>query len=107
MSTVFHPRTDRQLEQTNQGLEQYLWFYVDAKQSNWAQLLSIAEFAHNSWGNESTGQSPFDLLMGYHPRAEWTTVASPIPQVTLRLEQIQEARDRAKTAMIKAQQGWE
>jgi hypothetical protein len=45
--------------------------------------------------------------MGYHPRAEWTTVASPIPQVTLRLEQIQEARDRAKTAMIKAQQGWE
>jgi hypothetical protein len=43
----------------------------------------------------------------YHPRAEWTTVTSPIPQVTLRLDQIREARDRAKTAMIKAQQGWE
>jgi hypothetical protein len=107
MSTAFHPRTDGQSERTNQGLEQYLRFYVDAKQSNWAQLLSIAEFAHNSWRNESTGQSPFDLLMGYHPRAEWTTVTSPIPQVTLRLEQIQEARDRAKAAMIKAQQGWE
>jgi hypothetical protein len=107
MSTVFHPRTDGQSERTNQGLEQYLRFYVDAKQGNWAQLLPIAEFAHNSWRNESTGQSPFDLLMGYHPRAEWTTVASPIPQVTLRLEQIQEAHDRAKTAMIKAQQGWE
>jgi hypothetical protein len=107
MSTVFHPRTDGQSERTNQGLEQYLQFYVDAKQGNWAQLLSIAEFAHNSWRNKSTGQSLFDLLMGYHPRAEWTTVASPIPQVTLRLEQIQEARDRAKTAMIKAQQGWE
>jgi hypothetical protein len=53
------------------------------------------------------GQSPFDLLMGYHPRAEWTTVASPIPQVMLRLEQIREVCDRAKTAMIKAQQGWE
>ena len=45
--------------------------------------------------------------MGYHPRAEWTAVTSPIPQVTLRLDQIQEAHDRAKTAMIKAQQGWE
>jgi hypothetical protein len=45
--------------------------------------------------------------MGYHPRAEWTTVTSPIPQVTLRLDQIREARDRVKTAMIKAQQGWE
>jgi hypothetical protein len=107
MSTAFHPRKDRQSERTNQGLEQYLRFYVDAKQGNWAQLLPIAEFAHNSWRNESTGQSPFDLLMGYHPRAEWTTVTSPIPQVTLRLEQIQEVCDRAKTAMIKAQQGWE
>jgi hypothetical protein len=46
MSTAFHPRTDGQSERTNQGLEQYLQFYVDAKQSNWAQLLSIAEFAH-------------------------------------------------------------
>jgi hypothetical protein len=107
MSTAFHPRTDGQSECTNQGLEQYLRFYVDAKQSNWVQLLSIAEFAHNSWRNESTGQSPFDLLMGYHPRAEWTTVTSPIPQVTLRLDQIREAHDRAKTVMIKAQQGWE
>jgi hypothetical protein len=107
MSTAFHPRTDGQSEHTNRGLEQYLQFYVDAKQSNWAQLLSIAEFAHNSWRNESTGQSPFNLLMGYHPRAEWTTVTSLIPQVTLRLDQIREARDRAKTAMIKAQQGWE
>jgi hypothetical protein len=107
MSTVFHPRTDGQSECTNQGLEQYLRFYVDAKQSNWAQLLSIAKFAHNSWRNESAGQLPFDLLMGYHPRAEWTTVTSPIPQVTLQLDQIREACDRVKTAMIKAQQGWE
>jgi hypothetical protein len=93
MSTTFHPRTDGQSERTNQGLEQYLRFYVDTKQGNWAQLLPIAEFAHNSWRNKSTGQSPFDLLMGYHPRAEWTTVASPIPQVMLRLEQIQECHE--------------
>jgi hypothetical protein len=107
MSTVFHPRTDGQLERTNQGLEQYLQFYVDAKQGNWAQLLSIAKFAHNSWRNESTSQSLFNLLMGYHPRAEWTAITSPIPQVTLRLDQIQEARNKAQTAMIKVQQGWE
>jgi hypothetical protein len=49
MSTAFHPRTDGQSECTNQSLEQYLRFHVDAKQGNWAQLLPIAEFAHNSW----------------------------------------------------------
>src|SRR5580704_2808125 len=107
MSTAFHPRTDGQSERTNQSLEQYLRFYVDSNQSNWAQLLSLAEFAHNSWRNESTNQSPFDLIMGYQPRAEWTAVRSPIPQVTLRLDQIREAREKARAAMIKAQQGWE
>jgi hypothetical protein len=40
--------------------------------------------------------------MGYHPRAEWTTVQSPIPQVTLRLDQIREARGQAQAVMIKA-----
>jgi hypothetical protein len=107
ISTAFHPCTDRQSERTNQGLEQYLQFYINGNQNNWVQLLSLAKFAHNSWDNESTHQSPFDLLMGYGPRAEWTTVRSPIPQVTFRLDQIQEARGKAQDAMIKAQQGWE
>ena len=44
--------------------------------------------------------------MGYNPRAEWTTMSSPIPQVTHRLEQIQEARSQASVAMCKAQLGW-
>ena len=44
--------------------------------------------------------------MGYNPRAEWTTVSSPVPQVTHRLDQIQEARNQASIAMHKAQLGW-
>ena len=44
--------------------------------------------------------------MGYNPRAEWTVVTSPVPQVTHRLEQIQEARDTARLAMRKAELGW-
>ena len=105
-STAFHPQTDRQAKRTNQKLEQFLWFYTNTKQNNWAQFLSLAEFAFNSWRNESTKKSPFEVLMGYNPRAEWTTVSSPVPQVTHRLEQIREARDQACLAMRKAQLGW-
>ena len=81
-STAFHPRTDGQAERTNQKLEQFLQFYANAKQDNWAQFLSLAEFAFNSWCNESMKKSPFEVLMGYNPRAEWTTVSSPVLQVT-------------------------
>ena len=105
-STVFHLRTDGQSEQTNQKLEQFLRFYVNAKQNNWARFLPLAEFAFNSWRNESMKKSPFELLMGYSPKAEWTIISSPVPQVTHQLEQIQEAQNQAHLAMCKAQLGW-
>ena len=44
--------------------------------------------------------------MGYNAKAEWTIVSLPVPQVTCRLEQIQEARDQARLAMHTAQLGW-
>ena len=44
--------------------------------------------------------------MGYNPRAEWTTVSSPVPQVTHCLEQIQEMRNQASVAMRKVQLEW-
>jgi hypothetical protein len=107
MSTAYHPRTDRQSERNNQWVEQFFRFYIDEDQKNWAFYLPLAEFAHNSWKNESTGHSPFEVLMGYNPRAEWTTASSPIPQVTLRLDQFKKAREQAQHLMRKAQQGWE
>ena len=66
----------------------------------------MAEFTHNNWPNETTRESPFFLLMGYNPRADWTDCPSPIPQVALRLEQFKQARKRAQELMIKAQKSW-
>jgi hypothetical protein len=51
-------------------------------------------------------KSPFFLLMGYHPCTDWILSLSPLPQVTLRLEQLKQARDTAQQLMIKAQQSW-
>ena len=34
LSMVYHPQTNRQMERTNQKLEQYLRMYVNHKQNN-------------------------------------------------------------------------
>src|SRR5258708_28306418 len=96
ISTAYHPRTDGQSERSNQWLEQYLRSYVNKCQDNWAHYLPIAEFMHNNWHSETTQESPFYLLMGYNLHADWADRPSPIPQVTLPLQQFQEARKRTQ-----------
>jgi hypothetical protein len=105
-STAYHPRTDGQSERSNQWLEMAIRFITDQKQKNWAPYLPIAQFAHNNWPSDTTRKSPFFLLMGFNPHADWVHATSPIPRVTLRLEQIKEAHVQAREAMIKAQQSW-
>ena len=106
VSTAYHPRMDGQSERSNQWLEQYLRFWVDYQQTNWHHYLPLAEFAHNSWKNEATGCSPFEILMGYSPRAEIFDVTSSIPTVALRLRDWKRAREEAQRLMIKAQKKW-
>ena len=106
VSTAYHPRTDGQSERSNQWLEQYLRFWVDHQQTNWHHYLPLAEFVHNSWKNESTGQSPFEVLMGYSPRAEIFDVTLSIPTVALQLRDWKSAREEAQKLMIKAQKRW-
>ena len=106
ISTAYHPRTDGQSERTNQWLEQYLRFWVNERQDNWHAYLPLAEFTHNNWPNETTGESPFFVLYGFNPQADWTDKPSPIPQVALRLDQFKRARQHAQELMIKAQQSW-
>ena len=48
LSTAFHPQTDRQTEQMNQELKQYLWFFVEHRQKDWLEWLALAEFAVNN-----------------------------------------------------------
>ena len=44
LSTAYHPQTDRQMEQVNQELEQYLRLFINKWQNDWAELLPMAEF---------------------------------------------------------------
>jgi len=66
-STAFHPQSDGQTERVNQILEQYLRMFCNYQQSNWAELLPLAEFAYNNTEHSSTKFSPFFANYGYHP----------------------------------------
>ena len=106
VSTAYHPQTNGQSESSNQWLEQYLHFWVDHQQTNWHHYLLLTEFAHNSWKNETTGQTPFKVLMGYTPRVEIFDVTSSIPTAALCLRDWKTAREEAQRLMIKAQKKW-
>ena len=67
MSSSFHPQTDGQTERTNRTLEQFLRMYIDYRQTNWDELLPLAEFAINNHVSASSGYSPFYLNFGRNP----------------------------------------
>ena len=106
ISTAYHPRTDGQSERNNQWVETYLRFFVNHQQDDWVAYLPMAEFAHNNWRSETTRESPFHLLMGYHPCADWDSAQTAMPQVTKRLDQLKEARKTAQELMTQVQTLW-
>ena len=66
-SSSGHPQTDGQTERVNALLEQYLRHFVSNNQKNWVELLDVAQFSYNLQWSSTSGQSPFELLMGQQP----------------------------------------
>jgi len=61
---AWHPQTDGQTEHVNQELNQFLCLFVNERQDNWYDLLSIVEFQHNNYVHSTMQQPPFLLDMG-------------------------------------------
>ena len=59
LSMVFHPQIDGQMEQMNQELEQYLWFFTEYRQRDWPEWLVTAEFVVNNKVHTVTKVLPF------------------------------------------------
>ena len=66
-STTYHPQTDSQTERLNAEVEQYLHIYTNHHQTDWAEWLPLAEFAHNQKTSLATGYSPFQLNYSQQP----------------------------------------
>jgi Chromo (CHRromatin Organisation MOdifier) domain len=106
ISTAYHLQTDRQSECANQWVEQYLQIYGNYQQDNWANLLSLAQFVHNSWPNASTKRMPFELLFGINPIIHMTRRTNNVPELSKRQEWLKEARECTQEAIRKAQEMW-
>ena len=97
MSTAYHPQTDGQSERTNQWLKQYLRIFGNQEQDDWANWLPIAQFVHNSWMNETTKQTPFNLLIGGLPTSHYP-MTEPTTNDDDRINRIRELRTKAVTS---------
>jgi hypothetical protein len=67
-TTAYHPQGDGQTERVNQELEQYLRLFINQRQDDWADLLSLAEFQYNNHVHSATQHQPFLLDSGRLPR---------------------------------------
>jgi hypothetical protein len=67
-SLSYHPQTDGQTEVVNRSLGHLLRSLVAEHHNSWDNVLPQAEFAYNDSVNWSTGQSPFQIVYGTHPR---------------------------------------
>ena len=106
LSTAYHPQTDGQTERVNQDLENYLRRYVNWKQDDWVDWLSVAEYSANAAPSASTGISPFRAVYGYEPRMDFDTPStsasnSPMPPSE------RDARGQAEALANKLRDTWD
>lgn len=65
---AYHPQTDGQFEVVNRSLGNLLRSLTEKHPKKWDQVLAQVEYAYNDSPNRSTGQSPFHIVNGMHPR---------------------------------------
>jgi len=89
-------------------LGQYIWLFVNERQSNWYDLLALAKFQHNNHVHMSTRQPPFLLDTGRLPQMGFEPCQRPS-----KLESVNEfstrmslAVEEAKSVPRKARDEW-
>ena len=99
-------QSDEQTGYVNQKLDQYLQLFVNKRQSNWYDLLPIAEFQHNNYIYASTQQCLFLLDTGYLPYVDFEPYQqeSEVKEIMKFTVQIKSTLEEAKLAICKSQE---
>ena len=105
LSMAYHPQTDRQMERTNQELEQYLRMYVNHRQNNWSEWLATAEFAFNNKVHTVTKMSLFKVNYGREPRMGFDIRKKGKNEKAEEFaREMKERHEEARAALVKAQE---
>ncbi len=70
----------------NSWLEQYLHPWYVTRPRSWAQLLPIAEYAHNSWKHDTLKITPYELIMGMKPSVNIDLIPDNVPATQERIQ---------------------
>jgi hypothetical protein len=65
---AYHLQTDGQTERVNREVEKFLRMFMNLQQDDWVDWLPLTEFTYNNAVHEVTGETPFFLNQGRHPR---------------------------------------
>ena len=105
LSTAFHPQINRQTEQINQELEQYLRFFMKHRQKNWPEWLALAEFTVNNKVHTATKVSSFMANYGKKVRMGGDIrKKGKVESVTEFVERIKKVHEEAEMALKKTQE---
>ena len=103
-STANHPQTDGQSERANRVVGDILRSFVNHRQNNWDDCLPFCEFAINDMLQESTKETPFRIVYGWHPTSPADMLNLPQGSVAQPwLECQQEALVIARDCILAAQ----
>lgn len=67
-TTAYHPQCNGLTERFNATICQILSMYIKENQTNWDQMVPIALFAYRTSVQESTEETPFEVLYGRSPK---------------------------------------
>ncbi len=91
LSTAYHLQTNEQMKRMNQTLKQYLRCYINYRQNDWVQLLSVAQLTFNSTTTEVISMLSF--FANYEFESETLKKSREFAQLaqkaTLQIEQLQ------------------
>ena len=87
---IFHFQTNEQTKRQNQILKYYFRSYVDAKQANWTNLLSLTKFVYNNFTHTFIEASSFYLMYEYNSKIYYEVENNFIK------EKISSAKERIK-----------